>query len=74
MRNIKFLFFTALIITVFSIPGLSLAAKKAATPVAEVSAPEYRFDAVPEGSKITHDFRVRNKGDAPLNVTKVRTG
>jgi hypothetical protein len=34
----------------------------------------YKFDPVLEGTEITHDFIVQNKGTAPLKIEKVRTG
>jgi hypothetical protein len=34
----------------------------------------YSFDPVVDGTKITHDFKVRNEGDAVLNINKVKTG
>ena len=77
MNNIRFLFFTALIIMAFSTPVLSLETKEeVAVPVAvaEVSAPEFRFELVPEGTKVTHPYVIHNKGNAPLEVLKVKTG
>lgn len=34
----------------------------------------YTFDPVVDGTKVTHDFVVRNEGDADLNIHKVKTG
>lgn len=34
----------------------------------------YKFDPVLEGTEITHDFIVQNKGTTPLKIEKVRTG
>ena len=74
MKNIRFLFFTALMVMVFSTPVLSLETKEeAAIPVAEVSAPEFRFESVPEGTKVNHDYIIHNKGSEPLEVLKVKT-
>ncbi len=41
-----------------------------------VFVPESRFEFAPvlDGTEITHDFIVQNKGTAPLAVEKVRTG
>ena len=75
MKNIRLLFFTALMVMVFSTPVLSLETKEeVAVAVAEVSAPEFRFELVPEGAKVTHDYIIHNKGSAPLEVLKVKTG
>jgi hypothetical protein len=39
-----------------------------------VSESLYKFDPVLEGTEITHDFIVQNKGTAPLKIETVRTG
>lgn len=74
MKNIRFLFFTALMIMAFSTHVLSLETKEDAVPVAEVSTPEFRFESVPEGAKVTHPYVIHNRGSAPLEVLKVKTG
>jgi len=74
VKTIRFIFFTALIIMAFTPPVLSLETKAVAVPVAEVSAPEFQFESVPEGTKVTHDYIIYNKGSEPLRVLKVRTG
>ena len=42
--------------------------------VAHFPVSHYRFDAVIEGTDVVYDFIVQNKGDAPLDIIKVRTG
>jgi hypothetical protein len=34
----------------------------------------YSFDPVVDGTLVTHDFVVRNEGEAVLNIQKVKTG
>lgn len=34
----------------------------------------HTFDPVVDGTEVTHDFIVQNKGDAPLHIIKVQTG
>lgn len=34
----------------------------------------FKFGPVLEGTEITHDFIVQNKGTSPLKIEKVRTG
>ncbi len=34
----------------------------------------YTFATVIEGTNISHDFKLLNKGNAPLSIEKVRTG
>jgi hypothetical protein len=43
-------------------------------PSAFVPETRYKFGPVLEGTEITHDFIVQNKGAAPLKIEKVRTG
>ena len=43
-------------------------------PVADVPAPRFRFEPVADGQQVLHDFLLTNRGDAPLNISKVRTG
>lgn len=43
----------------------------AAGPVAEVQTPVYKFEAVPEGTHIYHEFVVKNKGDQELEIENV---
>jgi hypothetical protein len=46
------------------------------TPAPAAFAPEaiYEFDPVLDGEEIVHDFVIQNRGNAELNITKVRTG
>ena len=80
MKNIKFLFFAALIFTVFAAPALCLEKNKATSQavgaVSSVVIPEseYRFDSVPEGTKITHAYTIQNRGTIPIEVLRVKTG
>jgi hypothetical protein len=46
--------------------GVGLAAPKA-VPVN----PSFEFSDVAEGQSITHEFKIRNEGDAPLNILGV---
>jgi hypothetical protein len=34
----------------------------------------YTFPTVLDGTEVTHDFVIQNKGDAELVIEKVRTG
>lgn len=43
-------------------------------PVIEVDAPTYDFHQVAEGEVVKHDFRVFNRGTAPLEIKKVKPG
>ena len=43
-----------------------------AGPIAVPVAPSLEFESLLEGKLLTHDFIIKNKGDAPLNITDVR--
>lgn len=43
-------------------------------PKAFVPEKKFKFEKVVEGVQILHDFKVINKGDATLNINKVKTG
>ena len=53
-------------------PGMDEGSEK--VPVAAVQEFKYRFPAVVDGTEVLHDFIVKNKGDAPLDIQKIRTG
>ncbi|MBR9987708.1 MAG: DUF1573 domain-containing protein [Desulfosarcina sp.] len=43
-------------------------------PVVELPELKHEFDAVVDGTQITHGFTIKNSGDAPLAITQVKTG
>lgn len=66
-----------IVMLVFFLPqaGFSAdAATDAAKPSVYVPEPTYKFDEVVDGSQVIHDFIIQNKGDAPLDITKVKPG
>ena len=44
------------------------------TPVTVVAESRYEFKPVVDGSEVTHEYRVKNTGDGPLAIERVRTG
>ncbi len=55
--------------------GLAQAAgEKEAVPVIEVEQPVYEFPQVTQGEVVKHDFRVFNRGNAPLQIKSVKPG
>jgi hypothetical protein len=42
-------------------------------PVTVVSEMRYAFGSVVEGTEVLHDFVIRNRGNAPLNIQEVKT-
>lgn len=45
-----------------------------AAPSAVVPSGKFEFEPVVDGTKVTHDFVIQNKGTGPLNIEKVKTG
>ncbi|MGB9499547.1 MAG: hypothetical protein ACKVE4_07305 [Dissulfuribacterales bacterium] len=43
-------------------------------PLALVEGVSYDFGTVLEGSNVLHDFVIKNKGDADLEIVKVKSG
>jgi hypothetical protein len=75
MKVIKGIFCQCLILVMWI--GLTQAAGEAQTqtaPVLEVEGTIYDFHQVTEGEVVKHDFRVFNRGDAPLEIKSVRPG
>lgn len=52
--------------------SLAPAATALAAPETAVDRPTYDFGSISQGKKVEHTFIIRNKGDAPLIIKKVR--
>ena len=48
--------------------------EKEALPIIEVELPTYDFGRAPQGQVVKHDFRVFNRGTAPLDIKSVKPG
>ncbi|MBN1843431.1 MAG: DUF1573 domain-containing protein [Deltaproteobacteria bacterium] len=48
--------------------------QKDAAPVIEVENPIYDFKQVAQGETVKHEFRVFNRGTAPLQIKNVKPG
>jgi hypothetical protein len=48
--------------------------EKEALPVIEVEMPTYDFGRASQGEVVKHDFRVFNRGTAPLDIKSVKPG
>lgn len=70
-KSARLLMTAALFTMVQGLPALVLAEKG---PAIQVPDPAYTFPKSVEGSEITHDFAILNKGDADLVILNVRTG
>ncbi|MFH1155880.1 MAG: hypothetical protein V1793_18885 [Pseudomonadota bacterium] len=71
MKHIMIVFAVASVFLLTSFQGW---AKDPEGPMASVPGGEYRFDPAPEGTAVTHDYVIRNKGDATLRIDNVKTG
>ena len=73
IKNLFFLFFLF-----FFISNLNASLKAEDNvntyPSAWLPVNNYEFEPVVEGTAVDHCFIIQNKGTAPLNIEKVRTG
>lgn len=73
MRLAKHIFLSCLVLMMWI--GLAQAAdEKKAVPVIAVDQPAYEFPQVTQGEVVKHDFRVFNRGNAPLEIKSVKPG
>jgi Protein of unknown function (DUF1573) len=68
------IFLAAVCILSFSSGALGDSKQTSSSPSVFVPENRYAFPTVIEGTEVTHDFSIKNKGDAPLIIEKVRTG
>ena len=67
-------FFVAFSILLYGTGTVGLTGQSLQTPSVLIPESRYTFSPVLDGTEITHDFIIQNKGDAPLAIEKVRTG
>ena len=67
-------FFVAFSILLFGTGTIGLTGQSLQTPTVLIPESRYTFSPVLDGTEVTHDFVIQNKGDAPLAIEKVRTG
>jgi len=66
-RNALSILVSAVLLTLASsLPAL-------AAPILAVDKPVFDFGTIPQGKKLNHVFKLINKGDSPLTITKTRT-
>ncbi len=70
----KKIYFVFALFVLFSVMVLSNITVASTGP--EAFAPDliFGFSPVPEGTIITHEFTIKNKGDAVLHIKRVKTG
>ena len=61
------------ILLIFSV-AVCFAAENDAAPSVFFPETHFEFSAVLEGSMVVHEFVIQNKGNATLNVDRVKTG
>lgn len=49
-------------------------AEKEAVPVIEIEEARYEFPQITQGEVVKHDFKVFNRGKAPLEIKRVKPG
>lgn len=75
MMNFKKLLGYAVVLCLISVPfTLGEDSVPGASPSVFVPQAHFRFNPIPEGEALVHDFFVQNRGDAPLLIEKVQTG
>ena len=63
------------VLCVMILVALSRAAEEQqVAPVIDIEGPTHDFLQVTEGDVVKHDFRVFNRGNAPLEIQKVKPG
>jgi hypothetical protein len=73
MKRLKGFLCQCLVLTVW-VALTQAAGEKEAIPVIEVEEPTYDFRQVTQGEVVKHDFRVFNRGNAPLEIKNVKPG
>jgi hypothetical protein len=70
--GVAVLFITAGSYAAQSQSGQTTASEKIASAFLPVT--KWEFTPVVDGKEVIHDFLIQNKGNAPLNISKVKTG
>lgn len=72
----KSYFFSILTVSILFIFALSAGEAKEKSEQLDDFFPEknFVFDKVVDGTQVAHDFKVLNKGSAPLKIERVKTG
>lgn len=73
MRRLHFFLFLIL----FAFFAVVISAEEwsfAGSPRLVIEEKEHDFGTVDEGTVLTYSFKVKNKGDIPLKITRVRPG
>ena len=60
-------------ISAFSIVSAVADSASQDSPIAFIPENSYEFKPIPEGTQVTHTFKIQNKGTAPLKIEDVKT-
>ena len=71
LKTLGFVLGCMIFLTIYPADAKNNAEKR---PLAFIPKQMYEFIPVVEGSLVTHDFIIQNKGTAPLVIEKVKTG
>lgn len=75
MKVIRAILLGCLVMVMMVLAGITQAAEEnEAVPVIEIKNPTYDFQQIPQGEVVKHDFRVFNRGTAPLEIKSVKPG
>jgi hypothetical protein len=75
MRNQKITHITLAAVLILMATGSAVWANQAIQPAPKLvmEKTQHSFEPVVDGTKVSHDFVVRNEGDAVLKILKVKT-
>lgn len=72
-RKLFVVFISAVCILSFTSSVFGASKQTLQSPSIFVPESRYTFPIVIDGTEVTHDFIIQNKGDAPLIIEKVKT-
>ena len=73
MRMVSLMVFGSFVV-IFWTGFTQAAVETEALPIIEVEMPTYDFGRARQGEVVKHDFRVFNRGTAPLDIKSVKPG
>jgi hypothetical protein len=73
-RKLLSIIFAAVCILSFNSGAFGASKQTPLSPSVFVPDSRYTFPTVIDGTEVTHDFIIQNKGDAELKIEKVKTG
>jgi len=73
-RKLLSIIFAAVCILSFNSGAFGASKQTPISPSVFVPDSRFTFPTVIDGTEVTHDFIIQNKGDAELKIEKVKTG